>query len=322
MLRKMTATLLFVIGLSVPSFGQGAKSGSGSVTPVPSIFAEGVISTGDYESHPAFTPDGRTIYFVKSSPSFSFWTIAESHYVDGKWTVPEVAPFSGRYSDADPFITADGKRLYFISRRPAPSKTTPDLDIWFVDQLANGWSEPRHLDAPVNSAGNEWYPTIAADGTLYFGSDRPGGKGATDIYRCRFVDGHYAEPENLGAAINTEADEYEPYIAPDQSYLIFMAAGRADSRGGSDIYISRFAGGAWSTAQNLGEGINSSADEYSPKISPDGKWFFFSSTRGSRPPPKRIGYSELLEWLHGPRNGLGDIYRVGIDQLPLTVARP
>ena len=168
----------------------------------PAIFGAGVISTGDYETHPAFTPDGRTLYFVKSTPTFSFWTILVSRFAGGRWSEPEVAPFSGRYSDADPFITTDGQQLYFISARPAPNKTAgaaSDLDIWVMDKTPTGWGEPRNLGAPVNSAGAEWYPTLARDSTIYFGSDRPGGKGGTDLYCARLVEGKYAAPEMAGS---------------------------------------------------------------------------------------------------------------------------
>jgi Tol biopolymer transport system component len=285
----------------------------------PVVFGDGVISTGDFESHPAFTPDGLTLYFLKSTPTFSFWTIVVSRFVDGRWTIPEVAPFSGRYSDADPFITADGKKFYFISNRPAPGKTIRDLDIWVMDKTENGWTEPRNLGQSVNSPANEWYPTVATDGTLYFGSGRAGGKGATDIYRSQFVNGNYAEPENLGSEINTEFDEYEPLIAPDQSYLIFMAAGRPDciSRSG-DLFLSYRKDGTWTKAVNLGNEINSPRDEYSPMISPDGKYFFFASTRGARPPEKQMNHQELIAWLHGTRNGLGDIYQVDFSALKIS----
>lgn len=285
----------------------------------PVIFGEGVISTGDFESHPAFTPDGRTLYFVKSTPTFSFWTIVVSRFVDGRWTTPEVAPFSGRYSDADPHITADGKKLYFISTRPVPGKTTRDLDIWFVDKTENSWSEPRNLGSPVNSDASEWYPTVASDGTLYFGSGRAGGKGATDIYRSQFAGGNFGVPENLGSEINTEFDEYEPLIAPDQSFLIFMAAGRPDgnSRSG-DLFLSYRKNGTWTKAVNLGNEINSPRDEYSPTISPDGKYFFFASARGRRTPEKQLSYDELIGWLRGTRNGLGDIYQMDFSALHIS----
>ena len=102
---------------------------SGKALSEPSVFAEGLISTGYFESHPAFTPDGRTLYFLRSTPNFSLWTILVSRFEKGKWTTPETAPFSGQYSDADPFITSDGSRFYFISRRPVAGKSKPDLDI-------------------------------------------------------------------------------------------------------------------------------------------------------------------------------------------------
>src|SRR5438093_10280000 len=82
------------------------------------LFAPGIISTGDYESHPTFTPDGREIYFLKMAPNFSRWTIFVSRYKDGSWSQPEVAPFSGQFQVADPYITADGKHFSCISDLP------------------------------------------------------------------------------------------------------------------------------------------------------------------------------------------------------------
>lgn len=320
-MKLLAIKMLAIVAVSASAQGTGAPplSVSQESTRSPSIFGEGVISTGDYESHPAFTPDGQTLYFVKSTPTFSFWTIVVSRFVAGRWTPPEVAPFSGRYSDADPFITADGKKLYFISRRPAAGKTTRDLDIWVMDKTENGWSGPRNLGKPVNSDADEWYPTIARDGTLYFGSGRAGGKGATDLYRSQFAGGNYAEPENLGSAINTEFDEYEPLIAPDQSFLIFMAAGRPDgnSRSG-DLYLSYRKDGAWTKPTNLGAEINSPREEYSPALSPDGKYFFFASTRGKRAPEKQMNYEELIRWLRGTHNGLGDIYQMDFSALKIA----
>ena len=283
----------------------------------PAIFAEDIVSTGDFDSHPAFTPDGKTVYFLRSTPTFNLWTILVSRFEKGKWGTPETAPFSGQYSDADPFITSDGARFYFISNRPVIGKATPDLDIWVMEKTAAGWSEPKNAGAPINSSGSEWYPTVSANGTIYFGSDREGGKGRTDIYRSRLVNGKYADAENLGEAINTQFNEFEPLIAPDESFLIFMTGGRSDGRGGFDLYISYNRNGAWTKPANLGDKINSSGNEYSPTISPDGKYFFWTSTRGfaDKPLEKRLNYQELMSRLRSPRNGLGDIYQIDIDVL-------
>jgi len=188
-----------------------------------------------------------------------------------------------------------------------------------MDKTENGWSEPRNLGKPVNGDAQEWFPTLASDGTLYFGSSRAGGRGATDIYRSQFINGNYQEPENLGSAINTEFDEYEPLIAPDQSFLIFMAASRPDcnSRSG-DLFVSYRKDRSWTKATNLGNQINSPREEYSPVISPDGKYFFFASTRGRTPPDKQMKYEDLIGWLHGTRNGLGDIYQMDFSALNIS----
>ena len=286
--------------------------------PAPVVFAAGEISTGDFESHPAFTPDGNTLYYLKDAPNFSFWTMVVSRHQNGRWQAPEVVPWSGQYRDADPFVTADGRRLYFISDRPVDGKPKEDLDIWLLEKQGDTWSEPKHLGAPINSEGNEWFPTEAADGTLYFGSDRPGGLGKTDLYRCRRSPGGYAPAENLGPKVNSAFDEFEPLINADQSMLLFMASGRPDGKGGGDLYISRFVDGEWQPAQNLGEPINSRFLEIAPKVSPDGKWLFFTSTRGvfvGKPFAARKSTQELMNTLRGPGNGLGDIYQVDISAI-------
>jgi Tol biopolymer transport system component len=285
----------------------------------PTLFAEGLISTGDYESHPAFTPDGATLYFLKSAPSFNFWCIVVSRFRSGRWGEPEVAPFSGRHSDADPFITPDGSRLYFISDRPAPGKASDDLDIWVVEREGEGWGEPKNLGPPVNSERNEWFPTLTRDGTLYFGSERPGGLGGTDLYRARLVDGKYAEPENLGPSVNTKFGEFEPLVSQDESLLLFAATGRPEGRGGFDLYVSRRREGKWAQARSLGDVVNTAATEFAPKVSPDGNYLFFTSTRGfaDAPRPEKLTYQGLINRIRSAGNGLGDIYQVGFSALGL-----
>src|SRR5206468_1125164 len=109
---------------------------------------------------------------------------------------------------------------------PVDGKPKKDVDIWVMDRTKNGdWGEPHNLGAPVNTSASEWFPTLSANGTLYFGSGRPGGHGKTDLYRAKRKYGKFAEPENLGPNINSAADEFEGCIAPDESFLVFMSAG-------------------------------------------------------------------------------------------------
>ena len=283
----------------------------------PKVFAPGSISTDSFESHPAFTRDGRTLYFTRSTPNFNHWTILMSQFKGGNWTTPVVAPFSGQYSDADPFITSDGGQLYFISTRPVEGKPQTGTDIWVMQKSGSTWGEPKNVGAPINSPANEWYPTLAANGTIYFGSEREGGKGRSDIYRSRLVNGKYIEPENLGEAINTPFNEFEPLISPDESFLIFMGGGRPEGHGGGDLYISYNEGGRWSKPINLGDKINSPGTEYSPTISPDGQYFFWTSSRNfaEQPLKRGLSYVELMKLLQSPGNGLGDIYQIDLSAL-------
>jgi len=308
-MRFVIALLVATAAVAEPPYAAKAP------LPAPAVFAPGTISTGDFESHPAFTPDGKTLYYLKDAPNFSFWTLVVSQFRNGSWQAPQVVPWSGQYRDADPFITPDGRRMYFISDRPVDDKPKEDLDIWMVERDGDQWSAPKHLDAPVNSPGNEWFPTIAADGTIYFGSDREGGLGRTDLYRCRRNGDHYEAAENLGPNVNSKADEFEPLINADQSMLIFMASGRPEGKGAGDLYVSVSENGQWQPAKNLGEPINSRALEIAPKISPDGRWLFFTSTRGvfvGKPFDKQKSTQDFFSTLRGPGNGLGDIYQVDI----------
>jgi len=149
---------------------------------------------------------------------------------------------------------------------------------------------------------------LSANGTLYFGSDRPGGHGKTDLYRARRAGRQFADPQNLGPVINSAADEYEGCIAPDESYLVFMAAGRPDSLGGGDLYISYFKDGNWTPPKNLGPKVNGPGLEISPYLSLDGKSFFYSSARKS-------GEFPSGQRPNRPRNGLGDIYQMDLSAL-------
>ncbi len=155
------------------------------------------------------------------------------------------------------------------------------FDLWEVQRQQDGWSQPRHLGTEINSGEHQIYPTVTNDGTLYFQARREGGFGGTDVYRSRLIDGAYTEPENLGPSINSEANEGDVLVSPDESFLVVSVYGRDDSLGHGDLYVSfRNDDGSWTELQNMGEPTNSEAIDFCPMLSPDGKYLFFSSARG------------------------------------------
>ncbi|HEY0037964.1 MAG TPA: hypothetical protein VGB66_14805, partial [Longimicrobium sp.] len=105
--------------------------------------------------------------------------------------------------------------------------------------------------------------------------------------------------------------EIEPWIAPDESYLIFSGAARDDSIGGYDLYLSRRVGGVWTKARPLPRPINSDGLDFNPSVSPDGRWLYFSSTRRrSGGVGRRLDLPRDESTISGIGNGTGDIYRV------------
>jgi Tol biopolymer transport system component len=291
----------------------------------PQLFAPGTISTPDDEFAIAFEPDGKTAYFTKRSPTTntpSRSVICVTHLVDGHWSEPQIASFSGIYNDFGTAVSSDGRRLIFSSDRPAnaTAKNGANIDLWMIEKTEDRWSEPRNLGAPINSEAAEAYPALSADGTLYFASNRAGGAGATDLYRSKFSNGSYAAPENL-TQLNSPASESQPAIAADQSFIVFASTGRADAQAAAgapyprpDLYVSFRAGDGWTTPVNLGSPINSPDNEGSPALSPDGQWFFFSSDRGfvSIPMTKRLTAEDYERGVHGILNGWNNIYRIPI----------
>jgi Tol biopolymer transport system component len=285
----------------------------------PQIFGEGIISTGDYETHPAFSPTGDTLYFLKCLPDANFCSICVSYNKNNRWSSPQIVSFSGKFTDVDPFVTKDGNTIYFVSNRPVieGEPVKEDWDIWKTERSSTGWDKPVHLDSPVNSSASEYFPTIANNGNLYFGSSRNGGKGRADIYVSKFENNVYSAPENMSDSINTPDNEYEPFIAPDESYIIFMAT-YPNGVAHGDFYISYNMKGTWSKAKKLPEPINSSATEWGGKVS--NGYFFFGSSRNKITDvlPQREVIKDFESRLHSAGNGLGDIYKIALSSLLKT----
>ena len=241
---------------------------TGAAPPAPRIWSAPPISTDQFESHPAFDPWSGDLWFVRSTPQFRGWRIKVSKCGANGWSDPIDAPIAGDGVEADPWFAPDGRTLWFISTRTTDGVTNRKLDIWRVTRDRNGrWGVPERLPEPVNSSGNEWFPRMDRDGWLYFGSDRPGGYGKTDIWRARQgKDGRWTV-ENAGPGLNGPGDEYEALPNPNGRWLLLSA---------DAYYRSNRTASGWGKRVRLDDRINANGTEIGAAFSPDGKSWLFS----------------------------------------------
>ncbi len=233
----------------------------------PTPFAPGLISTeGHRERDLAISPDWSEIYFSRDA------TIMVTTRTPDGWSKPQPVSFSYPCPEFEPFITRDNQRLYYISRRPLAGEGEPEnYQLWMVDRTPDGWGTPKR----VTDVG-DFYASITNSGVMYF-TDTD-----NDLYRSPLINGHPTEREKLSDSINTEAAEYNSYVAPDESYLLFSSTGWGDTPGQAILYASyRDQNGIWSQPVNLGSGVNRATRSYCPSLSPDGKYFFFASRSGT-----------------------------------------
>jgi D-alanyl-D-alanine carboxypeptidase len=300
----------------------------------PRLFAEGVISTEDDEVGGVFNPDQTEFYFAKLAPYTAFprlGVLCVSRRSEGRWSAPEVLPFSGRYLDFPPRLSPDGKTMVFGSSRPLIGSKARVLRIWKVAREGGKWGEPEALPAPVNDETSwNWGASLAADGTLYFASTRdPSGR--PKIFRARLTDGKYAKPDKLGPEINSDYSESDPFISADGKLLFFVSTGDFASAtrqrpgthltGGfpyprGEIFVSRQEGGKWTTARALGHTVNTAGEESIPSLSPDGKFLLFTSERSPFvvPTAARMDIDRLESALHSVENGHGNVYFIRINE--------
>jgi DNA-binding beta-propeller fold protein YncE len=268
------------------------------------------VSDGLNNRDMAITPDGDAIYWSSNLRNFDVSVILVARRTADGWSEPEVAPFSREpgWRYLEPAISPDGERMFFVAA-PAGSR---DNDIWMMERDGGAWGAPQRLGEPVNTPLSETYPSVTRDGTLYF-SRAEDGSNAEHIYRARFRDGGWLEPERLPAQVNSGKSQFNAFVAPDESFVIVPVWGREDSVGSVDYYaVFRDARDRWSEPVNLGPQVNTAGgQEYTPYVSPDGRYFFFMSNRSpAGPEAPSDGYTlERLRRLHArPENGSSDLY--------------
>jgi hypothetical protein len=277
-----------------------------------SLFMEGSVSTNLNERDMAISPDGNEMYYTLEAAQNAFSTILYRHKLsDNKWSAPEVASFSGRFKDLEPAFSADGLKLFFSSNRPVDGKQAKDFDIWVIERAKDGvWSSPHNVGSPVNTEANEFYPSVARSGNLYFTSEYEKGVGKEDIYMCKWQDGKYGESVALDTAVNSKLWEFNAFVSPDEKFILFTSYGRKDDQGGGDLYISfRDAGGAWQPAKNVSM-LNSPKLDFCPFVSFDQKILFFTSSRHDLPSnyEKPASHAALVKAYNGVLNGSENIY--------------
>jgi len=279
------------------------------------VFALGVVSTPFNEAVATFTPDGNTVYFYQGT---IYSTICFSKKVNGEWTKPGVVPFSGRWNDWDPFLSPDGKRLYFVSARPLDSTSkviSRKSHLWYADHLeGDNWSAPHYINEPFNLDGiSNYAPTISNSGTLCFYSPDRDTSSKRKSFYVKWMGTHYSEPKPLTLNGNNEVSD--PFIAPDESYIIFVS--------GNDLYISYRNGDDWSAGQKLGPQVNNGDSNFDPTVSPDGKTLYYASARVKgfykrNQTGNALNYDELTTEMQSIFNGRSNILMIHIN-LPKAI---
>ncbi len=272
--------------LSGPYLGQTPPG----KTPV--LFAPGIVSNNNQHSCVYFTLDGKEVYysnFDKENPK-----IVGMKEVNGRWTGPfEVA------EGLTPFLTPDGQKLFFSTSK-----------INYKTRTADGWSASIELSEEINFQKRHDGACVTADGTLYFMSMRGNNNG---IFKAKLENGEYSNPLKTNIQVEGNKILGYPFVAPDESYIIFNSWTDKVGYGMQDIFIMFKKGdGSWTKAINMGRKINTPNSESFPYVSPDGKYLFFNSNRPSILNAKRRG------------NFFGNIYWMDagiIDEIKATVIK-
>ena len=229
--------------------------------------------------------------FARSEADFAAARIHESVRRNGRWSTPVPVAFSDtRWRDSDPWLTPDGRTLYFISDRPAPARAPrrKDLDLWRAQRTGDGWSAPEHLGG-LNSEGEELGPELH-DGVLYFSSSRKGGMGGLDLYAARRDGDGFATPEPLPAPLNSATSESDFTLSGDGRQALFWRV--VDGR--LLLHATERHGDGWAPPQPQPGVANPGPMQITPAWSADGKALVFASSL------PRAGQAE----------GMFDLYRV------------
>ena len=259
----------------------GAYLGQSPPGMTPRKFAPDEVSLEDrYEYGSVFSADGLEFFFAVARDGLG--EIYTMRYEDDGWS-PASRIFSHPdYSYADPFLSRDGTRLYFISTQPDEGAEPLDTyDLWYARRTRSGWSSPTRLEGPVNTEVNEYFVSLTDSGTLVFASEINAQRQQDfDLYLAEPDGEGFAKPERLPGEAMTRAYEADPFISPDGRYIIFSSTRRVAGAGRRDLYVTfRQPDGNWSRGVPLGNGVNTPQIEFCPFVTRDGRFLFYTSNQ-------------------------------------------
>ncbi|KFL37707.1 TolB family protein [Arenimonas donghaensis] len=235
------------------------------------------------------------VFGRSSRGDFSDSRVWVARQEDGQWSDPQPAPFSDpRWRDSDPWLTPDGRWLYFVSSRPAAAREPgrEDLDLWRAPVTDGRIGEPEHL-AMASSPGEELGPELH-QGWLVFNSTRPGGPAQMALYRARVTDTGLDAPEAMPAPFNDGLVQGDLTFSPDGQLALFWSI-RGDSRE-PDLFAVRREGGHWSAAVRLSAPFNQPGMDFTPAFTANGKHLRWASQRqGPEGPADPEGSADLYQ---------------------------
>jgi hypothetical protein len=220
----------------------------------PEVFAPTIVSTEHRDLGGFFTPDMKEFYFTRKNNENKKWSLVVFKLENNQWRESVVGPRIGR-----PIIAPDGKTMH--------------LGKHYMQRTKTGWSEVNSLGPMFDR--EDWgimRLSASANGTYVFDDYKN-----NDVIRISMLkDGKRQPPELMGSMVNAGKYTAHPFIAPDESYLIWDSE-RDSGFGDSDLYINfRQQDDSWGVAINLGDKINTSDWEAGGYVTPDGKYLFFN----------------------------------------------
>ncbi|MEP3072262.1 hypothetical protein [Maricaulis sp.] len=284
-----------MIGVLIGSIILAAAVQSGRPRPEPVLTDPASVDYGF-----SLSPDGRQAFYTHANPERTERHLYRAEMLAGQIVNASPLLLDGKtVPGGDVQIAPDGERLVFYSRDlPAGGVRTPDGDIFMAHREANGWSAPLALPAQINTSHDEYYPVLTDSGNLYFSRNLPGT--GYDIFVARWIDGAWQDAERLPGTINTGLLESDAYIAPDESFMIFVRMNGSDGLGSSDLYISCRNDGIWSAAVNLDRPFNFEGVDGSPFVTADREWLYYTSNRTSTDPAVFDGHLGIYRIRLGP----------------------